>query len=211
MGQLDLNIFRKRRLRRSLGWELRKGGESGILSCMKTVARIMEPDAHVTLRLPFPLEWRKLTIRVKAELELVWFDGYPPEGAARQDLRGFGCLRGKIWIAPDFDERWRISRDTRREAGHRHACVVVVLRRESRSECQLACCDDRARMNFTSAMTPRGKCDQAGLRENQTNKAVRQSGIIGTFDREFSAIIGAFSVLRFMMLQITRRQSNFWQ
>jgi len=31
-------------------------------------------------------------------------DGYPPEGAARQDLRGFGCLRGKIWIAKDFDE-----------------------------------------------------------------------------------------------------------
>jgi len=66
-------------------------------------------------------------------------------------------------------------------------------------------------MNFTSAMPPRGKRDQAGRRENQTNRAVHQSGIFGTFDREFSAIIGAFFVLRFMMLQITRRQSNFWQ
>jgi len=94
----------KRRLRRSLGWELYKGGESGILSCMKTVAAIMEPDSDGTLHLPLPLEWRNQTIRVKAELELVSSDGYPPEGAARQDLRGFGCLRGKIWIAPDFDE-----------------------------------------------------------------------------------------------------------
>ena len=68
---------------------------------MSTITAILEPDADGTLHLPLPAEWRKLSIRVKAELE-------PGEAAqsspGEASLKGFGCLRGKIRMAPDFDE-----------------------------------------------------------------------------------------------------------
>ena len=65
---------------------------------MTILTAIIEPDADGTLHLPLPSDWRHQAIRVKAELEPVRREGEPP------NLRGFGCLRGKIRMAPDFDE-----------------------------------------------------------------------------------------------------------
>lgn len=68
---------------------------------MSTITAILEADADGTLHLPLPAEWRKLSIRVKAELEPV---EQAPPGEETGSLKGFGCLRGKIRMAPDFDE-----------------------------------------------------------------------------------------------------------
>ncbi len=68
---------------------------------MSTITAILEADADGTLHLPLPAEWRKLSIRVKAELEPV---EQAPLGEEQGSLKGFGCLRGKIRMAPDFDE-----------------------------------------------------------------------------------------------------------
>ncbi len=75
---------------------------SGNIRGMSTITAILEADVDGTLHLPLPAEWRKMSIRVKAELE-------PVEAAAQsapgeESLKGFGCLRGKIRMAPDFDE-----------------------------------------------------------------------------------------------------------
>lgn len=68
---------------------------------MSTITAIFEPSADGTLHLPLPAAWRALPIRVKAELEPVI-----PASKATGDtaLKGFGCLRGKISMAADFDE-----------------------------------------------------------------------------------------------------------
>ena len=71
---------------------------------MSTIKAILEPDADGTLHLPLPPELRKGRLAVTAILE-------PAEQAttgtgtpqAEANLKGFGCLRGKIWLAPDFD------------------------------------------------------------------------------------------------------------
>ena len=68
---------------------------------MSTITAILEADADGTLHLPLPAEWRKLSIRVKAELEPV---EQPLPGEETEPLKGFGCLRGKIRMAADFDE-----------------------------------------------------------------------------------------------------------
>jgi hypothetical protein len=67
---------------------------------MSTITAILEPAEDGTLHLPVPEAWRKLTIRVKAELEPV---AQPPVTSGRAHLKGFGCLRGKISMAADFD------------------------------------------------------------------------------------------------------------
>jgi Protein of unknown function (DUF2281) len=69
---------------------------------MSTITAILEADADGTLHLPLPAEWRKLSIRVKAELEPV--DSAAQSSPGEESLKGFGCLRGKIRMAPDFDE-----------------------------------------------------------------------------------------------------------
>ena len=65
---------------------------------MSTITAIFEPAADGTLHLPVPEAWRKLSIRVTAELEPV------EKPAVVTNLKGFGCLRGKISMAADFDE-----------------------------------------------------------------------------------------------------------
>ncbi len=65
---------------------------------MSTITAIFEPSADGTVHLPLPVAWRKLPIRVKAELEPV--ERVP----AHPELKGFGCLQGKISMAADFDE-----------------------------------------------------------------------------------------------------------
>ncbi|MCX6865014.1 MAG: DUF2281 domain-containing protein [Verrucomicrobia bacterium] len=71
---------------------------------MTILTAIIEPDADGTLHLPLPSAWRHQTIRVKAELEPVGTAPSDADAAELINLRGFGCLRGKIWMAPDFDE-----------------------------------------------------------------------------------------------------------
>jgi hypothetical protein len=69
---------------------------------MNRIIRIIEPDADGTLHLPVPEAWRHQAIRVNAELEPVGaVPAGPNSGGA---LKGFGSLRGKISMSPDFDE-----------------------------------------------------------------------------------------------------------
>lgn len=67
---------------------------------MSTISAIITPSADGMLHLPVPSAWRQLSIRVKAELEPV---SPAPSLAAEGSLKGFGCLRGKISMAADFD------------------------------------------------------------------------------------------------------------
>ncbi len=71
---------------------------------MSTLNAIIEPDADGTLHLPLPAAWRHQSIRVKAELEPVGIATERTKSELRKELQGFGCLRGKVWMAPDFDE-----------------------------------------------------------------------------------------------------------
>jgi len=68
---------------------------------VSTITAIFEPSADGTLHLPVPAAWRKFSIRVKAELEPVEQMVKSGKGV---DLKGFGCLRGKISMAADFNE-----------------------------------------------------------------------------------------------------------
>jgi len=66
---------------------------------MSTITAVLTPSPDGTLHLPLPEGWNQKAVRVRAELELV------EEAAADSDaMKGFGCLSGKIWLAPDFDE-----------------------------------------------------------------------------------------------------------
>lgn len=67
---------------------------------MSTITLVLEPSADGTLHLPVPAEWRNQQIRVKAELELLTASSESAYGS----LRGFGCLKGRIQMAEDFDE-----------------------------------------------------------------------------------------------------------
>ena len=69
-----------------------------IIATMSTITAILEPDADGTLHLPIPPELRHQAIKVKAKLEAA-----VPSGG-ESNLKGFGCLRGKISMAADFDE-----------------------------------------------------------------------------------------------------------
>jgi hypothetical protein len=71
---------------------------------MSTITAILEPEADGTLHLPVPPAWGKTPIRVKAELEPLAPAVSSQEPAVPESLKGFGCLRGKISMAPDFDE-----------------------------------------------------------------------------------------------------------
>jgi hypothetical protein len=69
---------------------------------MSTINVILAPSADGTLHLPVPAEWRDRAIKVKAEMEPVAESS--PKLPASESLKGFGCLKGKIWMAPDFDD-----------------------------------------------------------------------------------------------------------
>jgi hypothetical protein len=68
---------------------------------VSTIKAILEANSDVTLHLPVPPELRQGKLSVTATIE-------PAECAdgKRGDpsLKGFGCLKGKIWLAPDFNE-----------------------------------------------------------------------------------------------------------
>jgi hypothetical protein len=71
---------------------------------MYLITTIIEPDADGTLHLPLPMAWRHQSIRVRAELEPVGTVSERGMAGLVEDLKGFGCLRGKIALSPDFDE-----------------------------------------------------------------------------------------------------------
>lgn len=62
---------------------------------MSTITAILEPEPDGSLRLPLPPELRHGKVRIEAKVE-------PADGASPRPR--FGCLAGKIWLAPDFDE-----------------------------------------------------------------------------------------------------------
>ena len=62
---------------------------------MSTITAILEPEADGSLRLPLPAELRHTPVKVTATLEAAVAAGPRPR---------FGCLAGKIQLAPDFDK-----------------------------------------------------------------------------------------------------------
>ena len=62
---------------------------------MSTITAILNPEADGSLRLPLPPELRHAPVKVTATLEAASASGARPR---------FGCLAGKIRLAPDFDE-----------------------------------------------------------------------------------------------------------
>ena len=65
---------------------------------LSTITAIFEPAADGTLHLPVPAAWRKLPIRVKAELELVESDD---KGAYSAEWRAaFGSIRDESFVPP---------------------------------------------------------------------------------------------------------------
>jgi hypothetical protein len=60
---------------------------------MSVFTAILQPQKDGTLRLPLPPELRGGNVRVEANLGAV----------ANAPQRQFGCLAGKIQLAPDFD------------------------------------------------------------------------------------------------------------
>ncbi len=62
---------------------------------MSTISAILEPEADGSLRLPLPPELRHGKVRIEAKLESAESPSPRPQ---------FGCLAGKITLAPDFDE-----------------------------------------------------------------------------------------------------------
>lgn len=66
---------------------------------MSSFTAILEPDAKGMLHLPVPMEWGNSPVRVKAELEPLSGEG----NGLSALTKGFGCLRGRISMSPDFD------------------------------------------------------------------------------------------------------------
>jgi hypothetical protein len=71
---------------------------------MNLITTVIEPDADGTLHLPLPKAWQHQSIRVRAELEPVGLATECGRVGSLENLKGFGCLRGKISLSPDFDE-----------------------------------------------------------------------------------------------------------
>jgi hypothetical protein len=63
---------------------------------MSTINAILQPDPDGTLHLPLPAELRHGPLLVTATVE-------PAPLADSDRLKGFGCLRDKITLSPDFD------------------------------------------------------------------------------------------------------------
>ncbi|MEQ1751141.1 MAG: DUF2281 domain-containing protein [Prosthecobacter sp.] len=64
---------------------------------MSTINAILVPDADGMLRLPIPAAWRKIPIRIKAEIE-------PENQAAPRAKAGlWKDYPNRFWMAADFD------------------------------------------------------------------------------------------------------------
>jgi hypothetical protein len=67
---------------------------------MSSFTAILDPQADGTLHLPLPSDWLKYRVRVSAQLEPI----KPTPIEYEHELKGFGCLRGKITMLPGFDD-----------------------------------------------------------------------------------------------------------
>ena len=65
---------------------------------MSIITAILEPDVDGSLHLPLPVDMRHGKIKVVATL---WVDA--SDATAQTIRKGFGCLKGKICMAHDFD------------------------------------------------------------------------------------------------------------
>ena len=66
---------------------------------MSSFTAILEPDAKGMVHFPVPMEWGNAPVRVIAELEPLSDQG----NGVLVLTKGFGCLRGRISMSPDFD------------------------------------------------------------------------------------------------------------
>ena len=73
-----------------------------IFKDMSTITAILEPEADGTLHLPVPEELRHGKVEVVAILRAVPEPTPASQAAAR--CRMLGSLKGRIWMAPDFDD-----------------------------------------------------------------------------------------------------------
>jgi hypothetical protein len=64
------------------------------VSAVSKITAILEADPDGTLHIPLPPDLRQGKIRVEAKLERAGTGNPRPQ---------YGCLSGKIWLAPDFD------------------------------------------------------------------------------------------------------------
>jgi hypothetical protein len=66
---------------------------------MSTITAILEPQPDGTLHVPVPEELRHTKIKLVATLEAL-----PATDESTVSYKGFGALKGKISMSPDFDE-----------------------------------------------------------------------------------------------------------
>lgn len=67
---------------------------------MSTLTAVFEPSADRTLHLPLPAEVRSGKFKVVAIFTPIAPD---ESGSPKPAVSGFGCLKGKIHLAHDFD------------------------------------------------------------------------------------------------------------
>jgi hypothetical protein len=66
-----------------------------------TIKVTLEASSDGTLHLPLQPELRHGKLNVVATVETAESNSLASTDTV---LKGFGCLKGKIWIAPDFDQ-----------------------------------------------------------------------------------------------------------
>ncbi|HZL37735.1 MAG TPA: DUF2281 domain-containing protein [Tepidisphaeraceae bacterium] len=71
---------------------------------MNTITATLEADADGTLHLPLPPELRHRKLKVSATVEAVESEANEDAANSQPYVKGFGCLKGKIRMMPDFDE-----------------------------------------------------------------------------------------------------------
>lgn len=74
-------------------------------SRMSAFSAVLAPSSDGTLHVPIPENWIKqgvTAVLIKADIEPLGGINLNPE--QNKALKGFGCLRGKVSLAPDFDE-----------------------------------------------------------------------------------------------------------
>ena len=72
---------------------------------MSAFTAILTPSADGTLHVPIPQGWIQQGVKsvlISADFEPVLDGSKEPE--RRDEFKGFGCLRGKVSLASDFDE-----------------------------------------------------------------------------------------------------------
>ena len=69
---------------------------------MSTITATLKPNADGTLHLPLPPELQHRMVKITATVEPA-SEGNDDPPATQASLKGFGSLKGKLWMADDFD------------------------------------------------------------------------------------------------------------